>query len=147
MTNQAPIISRAASYYDKWLPGETYSFNTIVPGILPISYNRVKLEGRNRFNVARQLSAQDLMADWRRIYPSLPSGTPDNPNAVNWLTFVSMGGETFTLAEEWLDGSTVVVTNFISFNIEVTESSSEQMGRIRDLLNQEGAKFAITLVN
>lgn len=147
MNNAANIITRATSFYQDWLPGETYTFNTIVPGILPISYTRVKLEGRNRFNVARQLSPQDLMADWRRIYPSLPAGTPDNPNAVNWLTFESMGGESITLAEEWIDGDTVVVTDFINFNIAVTESSSEQMGRIRDLLSQEGVKFAITLVN
>lgn len=137
----------ATNFYDSWEIGETYSFSSIVPGILPINYQRVKLEGINRFSIAAQIAGQDLLSQWREIYPSLPAGTPDTPNVSRWFNFVSMGGEDIVLAEQWIDGSTVVVTDFLNFDVIVTESSTVKLARLRDYMNQEGTKYQIVMKN
>lgn len=129
--------------YDKWKPGETYSFNTIAPGVLPSPIQRVKLESTGSYRMATQVGTDDLYTQWRRLYPHLPPGTVDNPSAHLWYTFVSMDDKPIVLAEPWIDGSSVVPIDFINAAITITETSSSRISKIIDMLNQMGEKFEV----
>lgn len=133
----------ATNFYDKWEPGETYSFTPIVSSPLPTEYRRCKLQGVNLYETALKLAGSDLYAQWRIIFPKLPAGTVDNPERQKWYHFTSMAGETIVLAEAWIDGSSVVVTDFVNASIDLTETSTTQIQKIRDVLNQMKVKFEI----
>lgn len=130
--------------YAGWKTGETYTFNTIAPGILPSPVQRVKLESSGSYRIASQIGTDDLYTQWRRLYPHLPPGTVDDPGAHLWYTFVSMDDKPIVLAEPWIDGSSVIKIDFINANYEITETSSAEIAQINDIFNQMGVKYRLS---
>lgn len=131
--------------YTGWSTGAKYSFTTIAPTILQANYTSVKLAASSiNFDIAVKVGSINLLAQWRQVYPLLPEGTPDTPDAVNWMIFVMPDGQNVVLAEPWIDGASVTPVEFRQYDIAVTESNPAQMQRIRDFLNIIGARYQIT---
>jgi len=130
--------------YDKWTIGEVYSFSSVVPAILPDTYQRMTLMSFGSFEAAKIMAGSDIYSQWRQIYPHLPDNTPDAPQMSAWYIFKPIDQQQLVaLAEQWIDGSTVTVNSFVNWGIIITESDYQAQVRIRDILNQLGTKFQI----
>lgn len=132
------------SAYTQWKPGTTYNLSTKAPGVLPSSYQQLKLSSICNFRMAQSVEGPALYAKWRQIYPLLPAGTPDRPEAVDWYVFETASGSEVVLAADWINGPTVTPVTYRQYSILLTDSDYEQAQRIRDFLNTINAKFTIT---
>lgn len=115
--------------YSNWATDVTYSFDTTVPGILPTSYQQVKLISRSNFEIAKMIEGANAYAMWRRIFPSL-SGIQDDPNSVEWLIFQAIDGSKITLANPWIQASSVTSVQFVQQRIVLTQTSDAQVAQV-----------------
>lgn len=129
--------------YMDWKFGATYSFSSLQTTLLPSRYDLILLTAVGSYQAARRISGEDLYAMWRGIYPSLPPGTPDNPETATWLVFESQTGETIVLANDWINGDTVTATNFTQATVLVTDTNQDKMMVLRDFMTKLRMKFEI----
>lgn len=129
--------------YEDWQVGKVYTFNSVVPAILPITYKRLRLSSKSSYEDAKIMASTDIYSMWRQLYPHLPTNTPDTPSMSVWYIFRTEQGEIVALAEQWIDGATVVINEFTNFAVLVTDSNYTMMLKIRDTLNQMGVKFSL----
>lgn len=132
-----------AELYTNWKNDTTYTFSTITSARLPDSYTNVKLSSISSYSAAVRIAGANLYSMWRQIYPSLPPGTPDAPERATWLTFESRSGETITLANDWIVGSSVVPVDFTQATVTVTDTTYADMMILRDFMTKRGMKFKI----
>lgn len=136
-------MATSTSIYTQWEIGKVYSFSSVVPALLPDTYQRLRLSSESSYEDAKLMAGTDIYSMWRKLYPHLPNGTPDTPSMSKWFIFRNEENEVVAMAEQWIDGSTVVVNDFINYSILVTDSNYTQMLRVRDILSQIGLKFQI----
>ncbi len=116
--------------------GKVYTFNTLAPALLGISIKNAKLIGIVDYNTALTYDSVNLR--YRAIYPLLPAGTPDQPEACIYYRFQSESGEKIVLADQWIDSTTVEVIEHITIQATFTNVSVSDISRIRDALNALG---------
>ncbi len=137
--------------YNDWQTDVTYSFDSAVPGILPTSYQQVKLMSKCNFDIAKLIGGSNAYVMWRRIFPSL-AGVVDDPSAVDWLVFKSINQNTqsqgpqtepemIVLANVWILSSTVTPVEFVQQRIVLTETSDAQVAQVTAFLTAIQAKF------
>jgi len=116
--------------------GNVYTFNTLSPSILGVSFINVKLIGIMDYTSALQI--ENVNVKYRAIYPTLPSGTINDPSVNLYYHFQTQSGEKILLAEQWVDLPTVVLITTVDFKITLTTATVQDMNTIRDVLNGMG---------
>ena len=116
--------------------GKVYTFNTLAPGILGISIKNARLLSICDYSTA--LAYDNVLLKFRSVYPLLPPGTPNLPEACIYYQFLSESGEKVVFADQWIDESTVEVIEHINFNVTFAQASIQDISRVRDLLNAAG---------
>ena len=116
--------------------GKTYTFNTLAPAILGTSINNAKLLATMDYDTAKTYENIDLK--FRRIYPALPAGTPDQPEACYYYRFLTESGEKIIIADQWIDETTIDIIDHITFQVTFTNASTSDISRIRDAINSLG---------
>lgn len=116
--------------------GKTYRFNTKAPALLGAIINNAKLLAMLDYDTAKSYENIDLK--YRKIYPLLPNGTPDNPESCIYYNFRSESGEKIIVADQWIEFSTLEIIEHINFQVTFTDAAIVDISRVRDALNALG---------
>ena len=119
-----------------------YTFQTLAPAILNATYRNAKLEASYNFQTATK--QQNVEALYRAIYPVLPPGTPSDPATQIYHRFITESGERVILADNWINGGTVITVTSLSFGARIVNATIEDRERVRKALSHLGVNFTIT---
>jgi hypothetical protein len=109
-------------------------------GLLNISYNNVLIGSDLDYEDAK--SFEDVDAYHKAMYPSLPVNSASaDPSQLNYLRVRTLGGETFTLAREWMVPTSVSVMGTVNASVPLINVSPTQRDLIREVL--VGAGFTV----
>lgn len=115
---------------------KSYNFNTLPVSLLGAVIKNAKLLGIMDYEMA--LKYDNIALKYRQIFPALPAGTPDQPEACTYYLFQSESGEKVVFADQWIDMTTVQVVQHVNFQVTFTEANLEDISHVRDLLNAAG---------
>lgn len=115
---------------------KVYTFVTKAPSLLGASVINARLIGVTVAENARKAHNVDLQ--YRKIFPLLPPGTPDNIDACIFYEFIGQSGERTIYADQWIDMTSVEVVEHIKITINVLNANMNDVSRIRDSLNALG---------
>ena len=111
---------------------KVYKFATKAPGVLPAVVSNAKLIAITDYSTASR--QEHIRIVYRNVYPLLPPGTPDQPESCLYYRFKTENGSELTLADQWIDDSSVELIEAISLRVNITDISVEDISRIRDAL-------------
>lgn len=115
---------------------KVYTFNTLAPSLLGVTIKNATMVGMTDYSTAKLSENIDLK--FRQIYPLLPPGTPNIPEACTYWHFISESGEKIILANIWIDETTVEIVEHVNLKIILNEASLKDIQRIRDAMNALG---------
>lgn len=120
-----------------------YSFNTKSPVFLGASIERAKLKSIVDADTARRFAPIDQLH--AQIYPTLPTGTPNDVNASTYYIFEGMNKSTIVFSEDWIVESSIEVIEHIEIVVTVPRASLSDIQKVRTALSAANIKdFAIT---
>ena len=123
--------------------GKVYSFNTKSPVFLGASIERAKLKSIVDTDTARRFAPIDQLH--AQIYPTLPTGTPNDVNASTYYIFEGMNKSTIVFSEDWIVESSIEVIEHIEIVVTVPRASLSDIQKVRTALSAANIKdFAIT---
>ena len=123
--------------------GKVYSFNTKSPVFLGASIERAKLKSIVDADTARRFAPIDQLH--AQIYPTLPTGTPNDVNASTYYIFEGMNKSTIVFSENWIVESSIEVIEHIEIVVTVPRASLSDIQKVRTALSAANIKdFAIT---
>lgn len=85
-----------------------------------------------------QLNVQAYHAN---IYPVLPQGTQDNPEAYTYFLFKTEDNRNVVMADVWIDEQTLVEQGSQTFIIEIPNITNTEMFRVSNILSTMGIVF------
>ena len=122
---------------------KVYTFNTRAPALLGAQVTRATLKGIIDYSVAVTFINVDLQH--RKIYPTLPPGTVNDPKKFTYLLFKTESGELAVFAYEWIDDTSIEVVDSTTLTVTLPGVSNSDANKIRDALNLIGfTNFTIT---
>ena len=116
--------------------GKVYRFNTRAPALLGAIINNAKLKAVMDYQTA--LGYENIELKFRKIYPLLPSGTPDDAGSCIYYRFESESGPNIILADQWIEESTIEVIEHINFQVTFNDCSIPDIARVRNAINALG---------
>ena len=122
----------------------TYSFQTLAPAILGGRFVRAVYSGKLSYQHAAMMQP-NLLERYRRIYPSLPTGTADAAKSCSYHIFTTQAGDTSVLCEQWIDFESVEVIEGIDAVVRLQGLSTQDPQHIRNLLNEAGYTGQFTI--
>ena len=123
--------------------GKVYSFNTKSPVFLGASIERAKLKSIVDADTARRFAPIDQLH--AQIYPTLPTGTPNDVNASTYYIFEGMNKSTIVFSEDWIVESSIEVIEHIEIVVTIPRASLSDIQKVRTALSAANIKdFAIT---
>ena len=123
--------------------GVTYSFNTRSPVFLGARIERAKLKSIVDADIARKFAPIDQMH--AQVYPSLPSGTPNNPEATEYLIFEALNKSTIVFAKSWIEESSLQAVEYVSIHVTIPRANITDIELVRRVLSAANIKdFVIT---
>lgn len=113
-----------------------YNLNTLVPSILGGIRQNVMLEAIIGYDIAVKYDNVDLKT--RTLVPSLPTGTPSDPRKYTYLLLKNSQGVREVLAWEWIDPSSVVLSDVVRIQVTIPIATASDTTKIRDALTMMG---------
>lgn len=115
----------------------TYTFTSLAPAILGVSFDNVKLQSILNFDQASKI--ENVSVKYANILPALPVTTPVDPELSRFYLFKSLeSGIEVLLSEWWIDNSSVVLTTTVNFQVLFTGADINDIASIQTLLNGAG---------
>lgn len=114
----------------------TYTFDTLAPAILGGRFTRAVMLGELSYELA--MGRENVLMQYRQIYPSLPVGTPDTPKLARYYVFRTESGEMVVLCDQWIDLTSVVLVEGVNFSFHFVQGLPADVYAIRDLLTAAG---------
>ncbi len=112
--------------------GKTYSFTPYAPELLGNDFqNVVVLSIMDRESANAYL---DTISWHKNIFPMLPAGTPNDPNAFNYALFRTSTGAKVALALAWIKEETVTLIEARTITAKIGNVGAADIDRIRHLL-------------
>ena len=118
--------------------GNHYSFDTLAPAILGASVKGAKLLAVLDYDTA--CLHEHMLAKFRKIYPVLPTGTPNDPAATKYYRFKSQSGEYIVIADCWINQSTIVEIISATLKVTISDCTVDDVSKVRNALNALGFK-------
>lgn len=116
--------------------GKVYDFSVYPSTVIPGDYTNVTILGILDADSARQQS--DIDATHAAVYPYLPQGTPDDPNAYYYLKVMLNNGVKSVLGITWIDQSTITERSDTKIYVLIEGASSTDVERVRQCLVMNG---------
>lgn len=112
--------------------GKTYNFETHVPTLLGAGYRGVTVVAIMDYGTA--IKERDVTALHRTLYGSLPSGTPDDPAATNYLRLKMTTGDYIIMGYSWIKEDTIAMVESGQVSVQIFDTNPDDVTRIRDIL-------------
>ena len=116
--------------------GKIYSFNTLVPSILGLNFNGLKVKSLMSYDVA--LKFENVEVIQKTILPFLPNNLSNNNKLYTYILFENSQGVNKVLASEWIDKGSANIVSSVNLSITVYDISNRDIQIIRDLLTLNG---------
>lgn len=123
---------------------KVYRFNTTAPAFLG-----ARIEYANCLIAAMHASQARLFSPidqtWAKIFPTLPSGIPNRPEAATYALFQGRNGSRFVMADVWIDEGSIETIEHVTITIVLPEASLQDINPISQALNAAGfrGKYSI----
>lgn len=111
---------------------KTYTFNTLVPAILGLTYKNVTVAGVVDYRTACSFIQPDQMH--AAIYPHLPTGTVDDCTKYDYLLLDTEAGGRTCLAVPWINTASVAIVSNESLRVVVKGADANDVTKIRNAL-------------
>lgn len=115
---------------------EIYSFDVFPAALLGNGFKNVTVLAVMDQESANQLI--DTQAVHVDVYPYLPAGTPNNPNAYNYLKIKTANGETTVLGLPWINEASIVHVDSTEITVKIGNVAASDVAAIRAALQQNG---------
>mgnify|MGYP001766055772 CR=1 FL=1 len=123
--------------------GKVYRFNTKSPVFLGEKYDNVKLVSISQADMLDVL--HPVKQVWQKVYPTLPSGTPSDPNSGHWYVFKPLSGDLIYLSEYFIDENSIVEVTAVSIAISIPSAALSDVARVTNALKAAGfIDFVVT---
>lgn len=121
-----------------------FNFDTYAAAILGTNFRNVTVLAIMDANTAnREL---DIQAMHLQVFPTLPTGTPNDPFGYDYVKVKTPSGQTTILGMAWINAATVVQVQSNTITAVISGVSASDASRVRDALVQNGFNnLAITV--
>lgn len=116
---------------------DVVSFEVYPTAVLGGAFKDMVFKDRISPESARLFGA-DIYALWQQAYPTLPSGTINDPEKHEWLTFKTPSGELSILCAAWIKADTVAGTTSRVYTVQVGDGDTNFPQQARAALNAVG---------
>jgi len=125
--------------------GSVVSFETYAPAILGTTYNNCTVMSHLDANDARALGS-DVQARHANVYPSLPSGTPNDPFSYWFIKVKLINGNVDFLGVPWIRKETITSRQVRVGVFTVEDIGTTDVQNILDILSAaDYHKVSVTL--
>lgn len=131
----------------KLTTGSTVSFRLVETTVMAKNFNNVKvLTGDTVYSIARG-SDPELQTHHESLYPYFKDKVDNvnSPTAYNYAIVELPNGTVVPVGLPWIDETTVQVVDTKRASLEISNYRVEWEAPIRDLLNNLGASYTLTL--
>lgn len=122
---------------DKLVIKSVVSFSVYPTAVLNSKFSNVKVLGIIDASIARALGTgvNELHAN---VFSSLPSGTPNDPDAYLYVRIEFPSGQTQILGLPWIKESSIVVSDYTVINAKIAGVTPADWDQILALLGANG---------
>lgn len=114
----------------------TYNFDVYPAAIIPSTFKNAKvLAIMDRDSANREIDTQALHV---QVYPYLPVGTPNDPDAYDYVKLLLTSGNTTVLGLAWINADTVELVESRTMMVKIANTKSSDVARVRAALLQLG---------
>ena len=117
--------------------GDICSFTIYPNGLIPGNFKNCIFRDRLSYQSVR-LFGYDAAATHANVYPTLPSGTVNDPTNYDWLTFEMENGELQILGEPWIKQDSVVTENKTPVIATIYDRDEETIDQVKLALSSLG---------
>lgn len=115
----------------------TYSFNVYPVALYGTGFKNVVVMGILDQETAN-LAGFDTVAEHAAVYATLPTGTPNDPSAYNYLKVRLPSGATKILGLPWIIESSIEEVNLGTFTLKIANQSANDQQAIINALTANG---------
>lgn len=116
---------------------QVFSFEVYPVEILGNVFKNVRLEGIVSARTARAAGV-DIDVMHRNVYPSLPAGTPDNPDQYNWIRIQNTSGQFSYVGVPYLREDTITVSSNGMATLTFYNMTQRELDRVLNALSANG---------
>lgn len=112
----------------------TYSFDVYPTAFIGNNYKNVYVMGI----LTREMAEKeiDTAAMHIQVYNTLPTGTPNSPDAYDYVKLKFPDGSTRTIGLAWIKAETVELTDARTITVKIGNAMASDVARIRNALVQ-----------
>jgi hypothetical protein len=116
--------------------GQVCTFNVYPAGIIQTPFNRVTINAI--LDAATAKDFIDPVALHKRVYPTLPAGTPNLYNGYSYLKITLPNGTVTAVGVPWIDWSSFVVNANIACTIQLQDIVNSDLEKLKVVLLANG---------
>lgn len=125
--------------------GDTVSFTVYPSAILGSIYDNCLIKSILDYEDLVALG-QDPDARHAMVYGTLPTGSPNNPQAHQWLKVKLFSGEMDYIGIPWINADSIQIQDSVTITVTYTNVSSDDVDRIRIMNSANGfSNFTIAV--
>jgi hypothetical protein len=113
-----------------------YNFDLYPVALLGSGYKNATIMAIMDMATANQYI--DAQAQHVQVYPTLPAGTPNDPNGYDYVKILTQTGETIVLGMAWINAATVTLVQSNTIRAVIGNVSAADVPRIKNALVQNG---------
>lgn len=115
---------------------QVYNFDTYAAALLGNNFKNVTvLAIMDRETAAKEA---DVHAMHVQVYPYLPAGTPNDPNAYDYVKVKTTTGQTMILGIAWIKEDSIQLVESRIITVKISNVSASDIPRVRDALVANG---------
>lgn len=115
---------------------QVYNFDMFAPAILGNSYKGATILAiMDRETANREIDTQAMHIS---VFPHLPAGTPNDPNAYDYVKIKTSAGNTTILGVAWIKEETVTLVESRTITAKIAGVAAGDLTRVRNALIQNG---------
>ncbi len=113
-----------------------YSFDIYPRVYFDTNFNNVTVLGTVGYELAAKYA--DIYALHAQVYPTLPSGTPNDPRVFDYIMIRTATGSTTVLAKPWIKEDTIELIEAKTIVVTIDNVSASDVSKVRNALVQNG---------
>lgn len=125
---------------------KTYSFRVYPAGILGNNFDNVTVLGILDRATAQTIT--NITTKHPLIYPTLPSGSPEDPDDYTYLKIRFESGDITAIAQEWIQPNSIQLVEEATCVVRLQQFSPAKLTLLREVLSANGFRnFTVTMTS
>lgn len=115
---------------------QVYTFDIYPRVYFDTNFNNVTVMGTVGHEIAAKYA--DIYALHAQVYPTLPTGTPNDPRVFDYLMLKTATGSTTVIAKPWIKEDTIELIQAKTLVVTIDDVVASDISRIKNALLQNG---------